>query len=109
MKRTRLLRLRKPADEFNEGSANITITFNQHPHRSLIFRKNTHLTGLPDMPFSMYGYGRVSSMDPAMSMCAHRIGGSPPSLASMPATNAFKNNAAVQLPPGLPPLCFILY
>lgn len=59
------------------------------------------------MPFSQYGDGRVDSIDPAMSMCAHRNGASPPSLASMPSTNAFKNNAAVQLPPGLPPVYFI--
>ena len=30
------------------------------------------------------------------------------SLASIPSTNAFKNNAAVQLPPGRPPVYFIL-
>ena len=83
----------------------MTITFNQRSRPHLIFRKNPHLTGLPDMPFSLYGYGRVNSMDPAMSICAHRIGTSPPSLASMPSTKAFKNNAAVQLPPGLPPVC----
>lgn len=85
----------------------VTITFNQHPRLPLISRKKTHLTGLPDIPFSLYGYGRVNSIDPAMSICAQRIGASPPSLASMPSTNAFKNNAAVQLPPGLPPVCFI--
>ena len=39
MKQTQLLRLRKPADEFNEGSADITITFNQHPHLCSAFRK----------------------------------------------------------------------
>ena len=108
MKQTRLLRLRKPSDEFNEGPADITVTFNQHPHLPLIFRKNTHLTGLPDKPFSLYGYGRVNSMVPAMSICAQRIGASPSSLASIPSTNAFKNKAAVQLPPGLPPVCFII-
>lgn len=61
------------------------------------------------MPFSQYGDGRVYSIDPAMSMCAHRSGTSHPSLASMPSTNAFKNNAAVQLPPGLPPVYFRLH
>jgi len=78
------------------------------PPPTSIFRKNTHLTGLPDRPFSLYRLGRVNSMVPAMSICAQRIGASPPSFASIPSTNAFKNNAAVQLPPGLPPVCFII-
>ena len=109
MKQTQLLCRRKPTDEFNEGPADVTTTFNQHLHLPPDFRKNTHLTGLPDMPFSLYGYDRVNSIEPAMSICAHRIGASlPPSLASIPSTNAFKNNAAVQLPPGLPPVYFII-
>ena len=108
MKQNQLLPLRNPADEFNEGPANITIAFNQRLHPRPVFRKNTHLTGLPVMPFSLYGFSRVHSIDPAMSMWAHRNGASPPSLASIPSTNAFKNSAAVQLPPGLPPVCFMI-
>jgi len=107
MKRTRLLRLRNPTDEFDEGPADVKITFDENPQSRPVFRKSTHLTGLPDMPFSWHEYDRVNSIVPAMSMWAHRIGASPPSLASIPSTNAFKNNAAVQLPPGRPPVYFI--
>ena len=39
MKQTQLLRLRKPADELNEGPAEVTITFNQHPHLPQFFVK----------------------------------------------------------------------
>jgi len=39
MERTQLLRLRKPADELNEGPAKVTITFNQHPHLPQFFVK----------------------------------------------------------------------
>jgi hypothetical protein len=76
------------------------------------------------MPFSKYGVALVAlqrtmiislspisrtqqhtSIVPAMSICAHFIGASLPSSALIPSANAFKNNAAVQLPAGLPPVC----
>ena len=80
----------------------------------------THLVGRPVMPFSWYGPGRVASIVPAISRCAHLNVASflsfsfsfPSSLSvmvvvvdSIPSTNALRKSAAVQEPPGRPPVC----
>ena len=62
-------------------------------------------TGRPVMPVSMYGLARVSSIEPAISICAQLMTGSFPSTPSTPSTKCFKNNAAVALPAGTPPVC----
>lgn len=49
-----------------------------------------------------------TSIDPAISICAHLIlGPSSPSAGSTPSTNAFRNNAAVHDPARFPPVCSI--
>lgn len=61
-------------------------------------------TGRPDIPVPIYGVARVTSIEPAMSMCAQSIFGSAPSTPSTPSTNALRKSAAVALPAGEPPV-----